>query len=141
MTQAILQDQKQDDAMVAPAPSKPRAAREKPRSGILLDIPGTGSGAWDRWSYPEGGDPEHLAPGEAAPARFSRAVALPSGSIFTWPLWISPEGDARELARLELSGRHLLKRGMEESLTTILLDNSSGRRLVLAVVPEEPLPE
>jgi Tfp pilus assembly protein PilN len=141
MTQAILQDQKQDDAMVAPASPKPRAAREKPRSGILLDIPGADSGAWDRWSCPEGGEAERLTPGEAAPARFRRAVALPSGFIFTWPLWISPEGDARELARLELSGRHLLKRGMEESLTTILLDNSSGRRLVLAVAPEEPLPE
>ena len=141
MTQAILQDPKQDDAIAVSASPKSRAAREKPRAGIVLDIPGAGSGSWDRWSYPEGGEAEHLTPEEAAPARYRRAVALPSGSIFTWPLWISPEGDARELARLELSGRHLLKRGMEESLTTILLDNSSGRRLVLAVAPEEPLPE
>jgi hypothetical protein len=141
MTQAILQNETQDNAAEASGSMTSPSATEKPRSGIVLEFPGAEPGAWDRWSCPEGGTPFRLAQEAAAPAKFRRILALPSATVFCWPLWISPEGDTLELARLELSGRHLLKRGMEEVLKAIPLDASADRRLVLALAPEEPFPE
>jgi hypothetical protein len=42
---------------------------------------------------------------------------------------------------MELSGRHFLKRGMENSLTVLAVAQVGGRRLVMAVASEEPFPE
>jgi hypothetical protein len=42
---------------------------------------------------------------------------------------------------MELSGRHFLKRGMENSLTVLPVAQVGGRRLVMAVASEEPFAE
>ncbi len=140
--------------MTAPTPSTPleppeegvssgvkSSGKKRPRGGIVVEFPGSGEGEWDRWHILPGGQSVRL-PGEAAPPPQSRrVVCIPSARVFSWPLWIAPEGDATNLVRLELSGRHLLKRGMEASLRVIPVLERNGRRLVLAVAPEEPFPE
>jgi hypothetical protein len=58
-------------------------------------------------------------------------LALPTRSILAVPLWVSAEGDPTELAELELSSRHLLRKGAElHSLPVAKLD---GRSLVLGL--------
>ena len=37
-------------------------------------------------------------------------LALPTRSILAVPLWVAAEGDPTELAELELSSRHLLRK-------------------------------
>lgn len=141
MTKSALQTEIQDRATEASGPGKSKPAVEKPRSGTVLELPGPDPGTWEHWCSHEGREPFRLDPGAAINQKFRKILALPSASVFCWPLWISPEGDPLELARLELSGRHLLKRGMEEALKAIPLDTSADRRLVLALAPEEPFPD
>lgn len=141
MTPSTLQTGKHDHAVRAQASVSDGPAADKARSGIMLDLPGEEEGTWVRWSFPEGETPRRVKNEDSCPAKFRRVLALPSGSVFCWPLWISPEGEPLDLARLELSGRHLLKRGMEESLKTIPLGSGPDRRLVVALAPEEPFPE
>ena len=118
------------------------AAKGKERlGGIVIERPGADSGIWERWHLPAEGLPEILSPEEPLPTKSSRVMTLPSSGLFSWPLWIALEGDSRELVKMELSGRHLLKRGMEEGLTAIPILQLGDRRLVLAVAAEEPFPE
>ena len=58
-------------------------------------------------------------------------LALPTRSILSAPLWISSEGNPTELAELELSSRHLLRKGSEIHSVPIL--KKDGRSLVLAL--------
>lgn len=119
-----------------------KTAPKKGRSGgVVVECPGIEAGSWSRWYRPEGGEPEILRGSEPYPAKSRRVVTIPTDSLFSWPLWISGEGDPGDLVRLELSGRHLLKKGMEESLNVLPIDLGEGRRLVLAVAAEEPFQE
>ena len=114
----------------------------KERSGgTVIERPGAEPGIWERWYLPAQGSPEILNDEEALPKKSLRVIALPSLSLFSWPLWIAAEGESRDLVKMELAGRHLLKRGMEEGLTAIPILQLGERRLVLAVATEEPFPE
>lgn len=62
-------------------------------------------------------------------------LALPSRSILSAPLWISSAGNPSELAELELSSRHLLRKGAETHSVPIL--NKDGRALVLALASSD----
>ena len=114
----------------------------KERSGgTVIERSGAEPGIWERWYLPAQGSPEILNDEEALPKKSLRVIALPSLSLFSWPLWIAAEGESRDLVKMELAGRHLLKRGMEEGLTAIPILQLGERRLVLAVATEEPFPE
>jgi hypothetical protein len=114
----------------------------KERSGgTVIERPGAEPGIWERWYLPAQGSPEILNDEESLPKKSLRVIALPSLSLFSWPLWIAEEGESRDLVKMELTGRHLLKRGMEEGLTAIPILQLGERRLVLAVATEEPFPE
>ncbi|MCE9588694.1 MAG: hypothetical protein K8R57_10320 [Verrucomicrobia bacterium] len=118
------------------------ASNGKERSGgTVIERAGSQPGRWERWYLPAQGSPEILNDEEALPKKSLRVTALPSSSLFSWPLWIAAEGESRELVKMELAGRHLLKRGMEEGLTAIPILQLGERRLVLAVATEEPFPE
>lgn len=121
---------------------KPTASGGKERSGgTVIERPGAEPGIWERWYFSAQGSPEILNDEEALPKKSLRVTALPSASLFSWPLWIAAEGESRDLVKMELAGRHLLKRGMEEGLTAIPILQLGERRLVLAVATEEPFPE
>ena len=107
----------------------------------MIERPGAEPGIWERWYLPAQGSPEILNDEESLPKKSLRVIALPSLSLFSWPLWIAEEGESRDLVKMELTGRHLLKRGMEEGLTAIPILQLGERRLVLAVATEEPFPE
>lgn len=110
--------------------------------GIILDRPGILEGSWERWFLPtEGGDALRLDLDSPIPRGLEKVTAIPSSLLYSWPLWLSSDGVPEDLARLELSGRHFLKRGMENSLIVIPIQESGGRRLVMAVAPEEPFPQ
>ena len=114
----------------------------KERSGgTVIERSGAEPGIWERWYLPAQGSPEILSDEEALPKKSLRVIAMPSLSLFSWPLWIAAEGESRDLVKMELAGRHLLKRGMEEGLTAIPILQLGERRLVLAVATEEPFPE
>lgn len=108
---------------------------------VMLEWRGAEKGSWERWIQSGEGAPSALAPGEIQPKHCRRILTLPTERLLAWPLWIAAEGDASELVKLELSGRHLLRRGMERTLRVLNLAESGGRRLVLAVADEEPFPE
>jgi len=109
--------------------------------GFVMERPGSEPGDWERWYLPEAGSPVLLESGEPLPQKTSRVIALPSAALFSWPLWIAAEGDSRALVRMELAGRHLLKRGMDEGLEALPIAHLGDRRLVLAVATDEPFPE
>jgi hypothetical protein len=114
----------------------------KTTQGTILDRPGPLEGSWERWFFAAGSAlPERLEPDAPISSGREIVTALPSSRLFSWPLWISSEGDPVDLARMELSGRHFLKRGMENSLTVLPVAQVGGRRLVMAVASEEPFAE
>lgn len=110
--------------------------------GIILDRPGIPEGSWERWLFPAGGgEALHLDHDNPIQPGRENLTAIPSSLVYSWPLWISAEGDPVELARMELSGRHFLKRSMEHSLVVLPVLKSEGRSLVMAVAAEEPFPD
>ena len=115
---------------------------KKQKGGVVIERPGVEKGTWQRWYLPEGSGaiPAFLTQENPPPQQSLRVVALPSVTLFAWPLWIATDGSAGDLVRMELSGRHLLKRGMEESLSVVPILERGNRRLVLAVGPDEPFP-
>jgi hypothetical protein len=121
---------------------KPEATLVKrSKGGRLVERPGMGAGLWERWLFCDDRPPELLADQNNLSAQEELLVCLPSSTLFAWPLWIAREGDSLNLVRLELSGRHLLKRGMENSLVLLPILQKEDRQLVLAVAPEEPFSE
>jgi hypothetical protein len=68
--------------------------------------------------------------GEGA-VRRNTLLLLPTRSLLAVPLWISAQGDAREIAELELDSRHLLKKDAEVS--TVRIFERAGRALILAI--------
>ena len=132
-----------EDALVG---GEPRTQAKRKR-GTVLECPGIDEGTWVRWYFPEGRDspdrpqrPEQLEDSAPFPSQSTRVTAIPSSALFSWPLWISSEGESADLVRLELSGRHFLKRGMESTLSVLPVLELGGRRLVMAVAAVEQFP-
>lgn len=143
MTEAASKDGPEHGA-TAPSRKIPRRleAWGKTTQGTILDRPGPLEGSWERWFFAAGSAlPERLEPDAPISSGREIVTALPSSRLFSWPLWISSEGDPVDLARMELSGRHFLKRGMENSLTVLPVAQVGGRCLVMAVASEEPFAE
>ena len=133
-------------ALETPLPDKAKAGKpvssviKNRGGGVVIERPGSELGVWERWYVRESGNAELLEPGDPLPQKTSRIVVLPSAFLFSWPLWIALEGDSRELVKMELAGRHLLKKGMEEGLTALPIAQIGERRLVLATTTDEPFP-
>lgn len=99
-----------------------------------------GADGWELWTFPQKSAPkleENPSPKSIAAAP-KLLMALPSRSVIALPLWIAGEGNASELAELELSGRHLLRRDME--VRTIPVEQGEGRSLVLALAVGDDAP-
>ena len=66
---------------------------------------------WELWRFPQKGE----ASCDSSPSAKSLSncrhplLAVPTRSVLAVPLWISPGGEPRELAELELGSRHLLR--------------------------------
>lgn len=92
-----------------------------------------GPEGWEFWKYPLKGPPyKELDVSTKSVAASSQLVlALPTRSLLVVPLWISPHGNPSELAELELSSRHLLRKGAEVTGIPILQEN--GRSLIMAI--------
>jgi hypothetical protein len=121
-------------------PSLEKAYDKLPKESIIVQRPGREPGSWERWLFTPGAE-AHLLPQEATlPKHCEILLTLPSSALFSWPLWVANEGDNLDLVRLELSGRHLLKRGMEDSLGILPILDKGERHLLLAAAPEEPFP-
>ena len=103
----------------------------KPRAAESILRPG--AECWELWNFSSKGPPVvELNPSTKLVASSPQLLlALPTRDILAVPLWISAEGDAREMAELELSGRHLLRRGAE--VCAISLQHVDGRAMVLAL--------
>lgn len=117
-----------------------RAHEKISKESIILKRPGRNHGSWELWLFSPGQKPELLPPETALPKHCDQLICLPSSTLFAWPLWIASDGESLDLVRLELSGRHLLKRGMENSLLILPILQSESRKLVLAAATEEPFP-
>ena len=117
-----------------------KAYDKLPKDSLILERPGREPGSWERWLFTPGAE-AHLLPQEATlPKHCEILLSLPSSSLFSWPLWVASEGENLDLVRLELSGRHLLKRGMEDSLGILPILDKGERHLLLAAATDEPFP-
>lgn len=91
-----------------------------------------GPEGWELWTFPRKGEPVCVKdPGPRTKTGAATVLALPARDVLAVPLWMAAEGDAEELAGLELSARHLLRR--EAAVTVLPIEEVDGRRLVLAV--------
>jgi Tfp pilus assembly protein PilN len=99
-----------------------------------------GAAGWELWRFPSKDAPEvERNPGAKAIASAPQLLlALPTRSLMAIPLWVASQGDPRELAGLELSGRHLINRDSEVRI--IPVDSSDGRSLVLAIAVGDDSP-
>ena len=95
---------------------------------------------WELWFLPGKGasrmEPNPPLKSVASAPRL--LLALQTRSLMAIPLWVAEEGNPRELAELELSGRHLLKRDSE--VRTIPISSSDSRSLVLAIAVGDESP-
>ena len=117
------------------------SSRDIPKKGkgcLVVERPGSEPLTWERWLRSPDGTFSPLLTQDRVPPLSERVIAIPSTFLFAWPLWIATGGNVRELVLLELSGRHLLRKGMEDSLLVIPVCEREDRRLVLAVAVEEP---
>lgn len=107
-----------------------------PPDAVLRPSPG----GWELWRFPQKGVPVQdvdASPKSAASAKHL-VLALPTRSLLAVPLWMSPHGVPAEIAEMELSSRHLLRKGAEVEALPILQEN--GRSLVLAMASvDDPL--
>ena len=99
-----------------------------------------GAAGWELWQFSAKDGPKlELNPAPKSVASSQRLLlALPSRSLTAIPLWVAAEGDPRELAELELSGRHLVRRDSEVRI--IPIDSADGRALVLAIAVGDESP-
>ena len=101
-----------------------------------------GGAGWELWKFPAKSAPkcEHNPSAKSLPPPKKLLLAIPSRTLMPVPLWVSSEGDPCELAELELSGRHLVRRDAE--VRTIPVDSAGGRSLVLAIaIGDDPANE
>ncbi len=118
--------------------------------------PGTSLGEWQRWKIASKKEEKHAArsaieivsSSKAEPLLLDASTAPPlAGSTLDWivgvptrdliviPLWVASQGDLQELIRLELSSKHLLRRGMSEGLKMITHEIQEERTLVVVFAP------
>lgn len=92
-----------------------------------------GAEGWELWKFPLKGDPilDQSFSEKSLDSTANLLLALPSRSVLSMPLWIASQGDATELAELELTSRHLLRKDAEVYTVPIL--EKEGRSLVLAL--------
>ena len=92
-----------------------------------------GAEGWELWKFPLKGEPalEESFFEKSLDSAAHLLLALPSRSVLSMPLWIASQGDATELAELELTSRHLLRKGAE--VFTVPIFEKEGRSLVLAL--------
>ena len=92
-----------------------------------------GAEGWELWKFPPKGDPILVQSfsEKSLDSTTNLLLALPSRSVLSMPLWIASQGDPTELADLELTGRHLLRKDAEVYTVPIL--EKEGRSLVLAL--------
>ena len=71
-----------------------------------------GASGWEFWKIPSNADPvcESVPSSKTLGSASHLLLALPTRSLLAVPVWISPQGDPNELADLELSSRHVLKK-------------------------------
>ena len=146
--ESIVESQVFPDASAREKPDAPHAngrikkmnPTRQPTVGTLVERPGIEPRSWEQWLFFAGKEPELLAPNSLPSGFNERLLVLPSSSLFSWPLWIADEGEGPELVRMELAGRHLIKRGMEESLVVLPILRREKRRLLLAVAADMPFP-
>lgn len=102
----------------------------RPTSDSLLR---PGENSWEFWKFPPKGDPVcEMAPSEKSLASAQNlTLALPVRDVVAVPLWIAAEADPRELAELELTSRHLLRRNA--AVHALPLFSREGRSLILAI--------
>ena len=92
-----------------------------------------GASGWEFWKIPPKSDPAlepYFSTKSLGIARHL-IMAVPTRSLLVVPVWLSPQGDPNELAELELSSRHLLKKNAVVHGIPIL--EKDGRSLVLAL--------
>jgi len=98
-----------------------------------------GDSAWELWKFPAKSLPvcERNPSPKAIASAPAPLLALPSRTVMAVPLWVSAGGDPNELAELELSGRHLVRRDAE--VRTVPVESSNGRSLLLALaIADDP---
>jgi hypothetical protein len=88
------------------------------------------------WKLPPTGDPVRV---DTALKKCRPLVAsAPTRSLLSMPLWVAAQGNARDLAELEMASRHLVRKGCRVGTATI--ETGPDRSLVLAVVAsDDPL--
>jgi hypothetical protein len=88
---------------------------------------------WELWKLTGKEGPQKLSEVSAKALGAFRhlLLALPTRSILSVPLWVASEGDSSEMAELELSSRHLLRKNSETHSLPIL--SQDGRSLVLGL--------
>ncbi|GAB4179128.1 MAG: hypothetical protein Fur0032_19750 [Terrimicrobiaceae bacterium] len=90
------------------------------------------AGGWQLWSLPPKAEPRLLEDLTIRRAE-TLTVAVPTKTLLSLPLWIAPEGDARELVELEFSSRHLTRRG--QTAYAVEIHREADRALVLGILP------
>ena len=111
-----------------------------PQRDTLLLRPGEQEAQWQLWNFPNKKEEcPSLLDNQASPQmitkKMSLLVGVPTRDLVVIPLWISTEGNIQELIELELSSKHLLRRGMMEGLKTITIETKEGRTLVAVLAP------
>jgi len=95
-----------------------------------------GPEGYEFWKLAAKGPPVKGPPEGAAKVRHL-VCAPPSRAFLALPLWISPQGDTAELAELEFSARHLLRKGCRIDCAEI--EAGPDRTLVLGLaVADDP---
>ncbi|MFZ4599466.1 MAG: hypothetical protein ACOYNN_12545, partial [Terrimicrobiaceae bacterium] len=96
-----------------------------------------GAAEWELWKFPPKGAPTcELAPSDKVLSAVPRLIlAMPARDLVAVPLWISPEADPVELAELELTSRHLLRRNA--AVHAIRIETRDERALILALASSD----
>lgn len=92
-----------------------------------------GAEGWELWKFPAKGSTtlEEAFTEKSLDSFTNLLLAVPSRSVLSMPLWIASQGDPAELAELELTSRHLLRKDAEVYTVPIL--EKEGHSLVLAL--------
>ncbi|MBM3857402.1 MAG: hypothetical protein FJ390_05495 [Verrucomicrobia bacterium] len=111
-----------------------------PERDLLTLRPGEQENQWQLWKFPNGKtEVPALLNNHATPLSPSQKtqllIGVPTRDLVVIPLWISTEGNVQELLELELSSKHLLRRGMMEGLKTIPIETEQARSLIVVLAP------
>jgi len=114
--------------------------KTSPQRDLLVVRPGENENQWQLWKFPNGKvETPTLLNNHTSPVSLSQkaqlSVGVPTRDLVVIPLWISTEGNLQELLELELSSKHLLRRGMMEGLKTIPIVTEEGRTLITVLAP------